>query len=114
MRAAISYRVASIDNDDQKLIRHLRRHGRISNEDVRNYLDCDITTARNRLTRLRKRGLIDFAPDSPRRGSAVVYVKTERLDGLDGGAAQKGDTAISSKGGEYKRKGGGQLAFDDD
>ncbi|MGH3924023.1 MAG: ATP-binding protein, partial [Pseudonocardiaceae bacterium] len=76
MRAAITYRVTTVDSDDQKLLRHLRRHERISNEDVRNYLDCDIATARNRLTRLRKRGLIDFAPDSPRRGPHVVYVRT--------------------------------------
>lgn len=78
MRGAITYRVTTVDSDDKKLLRHLRRHERISNEDVRNYLDCDIATARNRLTRLRKRGLIDFAPDSPRRGPHVVYVRTQR------------------------------------
>jgi ATP-dependent DNA helicase RecG len=83
MRGAISYRVESIDGDDQKLISHLRRHGRISNEDVRNYLDCDIMTARNRLSRLRSKGYIDFAPDSPRRGSGVVYVKTATFDEFD-------------------------------
>jgi ATP-dependent DNA helicase RecG len=47
---------------------------------VRDYLDCDIYTARNRLTRLRQRGWIDFAPDSPRRGPEVVYVKLDKLD----------------------------------
>ncbi len=78
MRSAVTYRVTSVDSDDQKLLRHLRRHERISNEDVRNYLDCDIATARNRLTRLRKRGLIDFAPDSPRRGPNVVYIGTPK------------------------------------
>lgn len=86
MRASITYRTNSIDSDDAKLIRHLRRHAHITNEDVRNYLDCDIMTARNRLTRLRKKGLIEFAPGSARRGSSVTYVKTERLDALrDGG-----------------------------
>jgi ATP-dependent DNA helicase RecG len=78
MRAAVTYRVTSIDNDGQKLLRHLRRHKLISNEDVRSYLDCDIATARNRLTRLRKLGLIDFAPDSPHRGPNVVYVATNK------------------------------------
>ncbi|WP_062355681.1 RNA-binding domain-containing protein [Herbidospora yilanensis] len=81
MRAAISYRVDRIDAEDNKLIRHLERHGRISNEDVRNYLDCDIATARNRLTRLRRKGLIDFAPDSPRRGAKVVYVRSATFPG---------------------------------
>lgn len=77
MRSAVTYVNRSIDEDDDKILRHLRRHGRITNEDVRAYLDCDVPTARNRLTRLRKRGLIDFAPDGPRRGSHVVYVLTD-------------------------------------
>ncbi|MGH3680467.1 MAG: DNA glycosylase AlkZ-like family protein, partial [Natronosporangium sp.] len=81
MRASISYRLATVDADEQKLIRHLRRHGRITNEDVRGYLDCDAATARNRLTSLRRRGLIDFAPDSPRRGPHVIYARTAALDG---------------------------------
>lgn len=76
MRAAISYRTATVDSDEQKILRHLNRHGVISNEDVRNYLDCDVVTARNRLTGLRKRGLIEFAPDSPRRGPNVLYRRT--------------------------------------
>ncbi len=74
MRTAITYRTSTVDHDDQKLIRHLRKHGRINNEDVRAYLDCDMETARNRLTRLRRRGVIDFAPDSKRRGPFVSYV----------------------------------------
>jgi ATP-dependent DNA helicase RecG len=74
MRAAVTYRTGSLEADDAKLIRHLRRYGQIANENVRAYLDCDVSTARNRLTRLRTRGLIDFAPDSPRRGSGVQYV----------------------------------------
>jgi ATP-dependent DNA helicase RecG len=47
---------------------------------VRDYLDCDVYTARNRLGRLRKKGWIDFAPDSVRRGPDVVYVKLDELD----------------------------------
>lgn len=82
MRASVTYRTDSIDSDDAKLIRHLRRHLTITNEDVRNYLDCDVMTARNRLMRLRTRGLIDFAPDSARRGANVSYVKTDKLDAL--------------------------------
>ncbi|MFF9311136.1 RNA-binding domain-containing protein [Streptomyces sp. NPDC014748] len=113
MRAAISYRVSSIDNDDQKLIRHLKRHGRITNEDVRNYLDCDIPTARNRLTRLRNRGLIDFAPDSPRRGSAVVYVKTEKLDASEGAAGRPGKKSDSGRDSRTSRGKSGQMTFDD-
>lgn len=74
LKTAVIYREVDIDADDDKLLRHLRRHGRISNEDVRGYLDCDTNTARNRLARLRKRGLIGFAPGSPRRGPHVVYV----------------------------------------
>lgn len=74
MRTAVSYATRSIDDDDEKIVRHLKRHGRITNEDVRAYLDCDVATARNRLTRLRKRGLIDFTPEGPRRGAHVVYV----------------------------------------
>lgn len=82
LRTALRYRTETIDSDDGKLIRHLQRNGRITNADVRDYLDCDTYTARNRLTRLRRRGLIDFAPDSPRRGPEVVYVKTPKLDEL--------------------------------
>lgn len=81
MKTALRYRTTDIDSDDQKLLNHLQRYGRITNEDVRGYLDCDIATARNRLTALRRRGLIDFAPDSPRRGARVVYVPTDRPSG---------------------------------
>lgn len=80
LRTALHYRTETIDGDDRKLIRHLRRNGQITNADVRDYLDCDIYTARNRLTRLRRKGWIDFAPDSPRRGPDVVYVKLVKLD----------------------------------
>lgn len=82
MRGAITYRVETIDSDDAKLIRHLKRHRRISNEDVRNYLDCDVATARNRLTRMRSKGWIAFAPDSPKRGPNVEYVATKAVDAL--------------------------------
>ena len=83
LRSALGYRVDSIDSDDGKLVRHLKRHGRISNEDVRNYLDCDVATARNRLTRMRKKGWIDFAPDSPKRGPSVEYVATAAIDDIE-------------------------------
>jgi len=61
----------------------LKRHRRISNENVRDYLDCDVPTARNRLTRMRKLGWIDFAPDSPRRGPNVEYVALDAIDALE-------------------------------
>lgn len=80
LRTALGYRTETIDSDDKKLIRHLRRNGKITNADVRDYLDCDVYTARNRLARLRKKGWIDFAPDSERRGPDVVYVKLDKLD----------------------------------
>jgi ATP-dependent DNA helicase RecG len=84
MRSALSYRAGDIAGDDAKLIRHLKRHRRISNEDVRNYLDCDVATARNRLTRMRGKGWIEFAPESPRRGPHVEYVATAKIDALEG------------------------------
>lgn len=80
IRAALRYRTVTIDGDDQKLIRHLQRNGRITNADVRDYLDCDVFLARDRLARMRKRGWIDFLPGGPTRGSDVVYVKTEKFD----------------------------------
>jgi ATP-dependent DNA helicase RecG len=80
LRTALRYRTETIDSDDRKLIRHLRRNGRITNADVRDYLDCDTYIARNRLARLRQKGWIDFAPDSPRRGPDVVYIKLSKLD----------------------------------
>jgi ATP-dependent DNA helicase RecG len=83
LRTALTYRTETVDHDDRKLIRHLKRNGRITNADVRDYLDCDTYTARNRLTRLRQKGWIDFAPDSPRRGPDVVYVKLDKLDEED-------------------------------
>jgi ATP-dependent DNA helicase RecG len=84
MRNALTYRAETIDGDDTKLIRHLKRHRRISNEDVRNYLDCDVATARNRLTRMRRKGWIEFAPDSPTRGPNVEYAATAKIDALGG------------------------------
>ncbi|MGE5282616.1 MAG: ATP-binding protein [Chloroflexota bacterium] len=84
MRTALTYRAETIDSDDAKLIRHLKRHRRISNEDVRNYLDCDVPTARNRLTRMRRKGWIEFAPESPKRGPHVEYAATEKVDALGG------------------------------
>ena len=94
---ALTYRTNSMDADDDKLLRHLRRHHKITNEDVRNYLDCDIMTARNRLKRLRDRRLIDFAPQSPRRGSMVVYQATERLlSGVETSAPPRADKAGDS------------------
>lgn len=40
MRASVTHRTDSIDSDDAKLIRHLRRHRTIRNEDVRSHLDA--------------------------------------------------------------------------
>lgn len=80
LRTALSYRTETVDSDDQKLVRHLQRYGRITNADVRDFLDCDVLTARNRLRRLRDKGWIDFAPDSARRGPDVQYVKLAALD----------------------------------
>ncbi len=80
LRSGLRYRTQTIDGDDQKLIRHLQRNGRISNADVRDYLDCDTFTARNRLTRFRRKGWIDFAPESPRLGPDVSYIKLTKLD----------------------------------
>lgn len=80
LRSALKYRTGTIDIDDDKLLRHLKRHRRIANEDVRNYLECDVATARNRLTRLRTRGYITIDPDGPKRGPLVEYVATPKVD----------------------------------
>ncbi|WP_445148502.1 RNA-binding domain-containing protein [Baekduia sp. Peel2402] len=83
LRPALQYRTGTIDIDDAKLLRHLKRHRRIANEDVRNYLECDVATARNRLTRLRKKGYITIDPDGPKRGPLVEYVATNTVDDSD-------------------------------
>lgn len=83
LRPALTYRTGTIDIDDAKLLRHLKRHRRIANEDVRNYLECDVATARNRLTRLRKKGYIEIDPDGPSRGPRVEYIATHKLDEID-------------------------------
>lgn len=83
LRPALKYRTGTIDMDDAKLLRHLKRHRRIANEDVRNYLECDVATARNRLTRLRTKGYIEIDPDGPRRGPLVEYIATDRVDEID-------------------------------
>lgn len=75
LRPALKYRAGTIDIDDAKLLRHLKRHRRIANEDVRNYLECDVSTARNRLSRLRKRGYITIDPTDP---SVVLSSSTSR------------------------------------
>src|ERR1044072_3447094 len=53
-------------------------------EDVRGYIDCDVATARNRLTRMRRKGWIEFAPGSPKRGPNVEHAATDKIDALDG------------------------------
>ena len=83
LRPALEYRTATIDIDDAKLLRHLKRHRRIANEDVRNYLECDVPTARNRLTRLRNRGFIAIDPEGPKRGPLVEYVATDKVDEIE-------------------------------
>ena len=83
LRPALKYRTGTIDMDDAKLLRHLKRHKRIANEDVRNYLECDVPTARNRLTRLRSRGYITIDPDGPKRGPLVEYVATSKIDDVE-------------------------------
>lgn len=83
LRPALRYRTGSIDIDDAKLLRHLKRHRRIANEDVRNYLECDVATARNRLTRLRKKGFIRIDPARPSRGPLVEYVATDKVDEIE-------------------------------
>lgn len=83
LRSALKYRTGTIDIDDDKLLRHLKRHRRIANEDVRNYLECDVATARNRLTRLRTRGYITIDPDGPKRGPLVEYVATPKVDEIE-------------------------------
>jgi hypothetical protein len=42
-----------------------------------------VATARNRLTRLRKRGYIRIDPDGPKRGPLVEYVATKKLDEIE-------------------------------
>jgi len=83
LRSALTYRTGTIDIDDAKLFRHLKRHRRIANEDVRNYLECDVATARNRLTSLRKRGFIAIDPNGPKRGPLVEYVATAKVDEVE-------------------------------
>jgi len=83
LRPALKYRTGTIDMDDAKLLRHLKRHRRIANEDVRNYLECDVATARNRLTRLRRNGYIRIDPAGPRRGPLVEYVATDKVDQIE-------------------------------
>ncbi len=82
LRPALRYRTGTIDLDDAKLLRHLKRHRRIANEDVRNYLECDVATARNRLARLRKQGYIKIDPDGAQRGPLVEYVATDKVDSV--------------------------------
>ena len=83
LRPALTYRTTTIHMDDAKLLRHLKRHRRIANEDVRNYLECDVATARNRLARLRKKGYIEIDPDGPNRGPLVEYVATGKVDEIE-------------------------------
>jgi len=83
LRPALRYRTGSIDLDEAKLLRHLKRHRRIANEDVRNYLECDVPTARNRLTRLRNQGFITIDPAGAKRGPLVEYVATDKIDAIE-------------------------------
>ncbi|MDZ7578929.1 MAG: ATP-binding protein [Candidatus Nanopelagicales bacterium] len=79
MGEAVSYRTRSIDQDDRKIIAHLLRHSRITNEDVRNYLDCDTATARNRLSRFRSLGLITLDPSGRKKGPTASWIPTQKF-----------------------------------
>ncbi len=69
---ALAYQRRQVDEADEKIIEHLREYGFITNRTVQRLFDIGVFPARNMLSDLRARGLLDKIGDA-RGGPGVRY-----------------------------------------
>lgn len=69
---AVAYRRRTVDQIDEKVIEHLREYGFVTNRTLQRMFDMHVFAARNLLTDLRDRGLVDKIGDA-RGGPGVRY-----------------------------------------
>jgi ATP-dependent DNA helicase RecG len=69
---AVGYRRRTIDQLDQKVIEHVREYGFVTNRTLQRLFDRDIYAARNLISDLRERGLLEKV-GTARGGPGVRY-----------------------------------------
>jgi ATP-dependent DNA helicase RecG len=69
---AVSYRRRTIDETDQKVIEHVQEYGFVTNRTLQRLFDRDLFIARNMLSDLRERGLLEKV-GTARGGPGVKY-----------------------------------------
>lgn len=69
---AVAYRRRTIDQIDEKVIEHVREYGFVTNRTLQRMFDMHVFAARNLLTDLRERGLVEKIGDA-RGGRGVRY-----------------------------------------
>jgi ATP-dependent DNA helicase RecG len=68
----VTYRRRTIDETDQKVIEHVQEYGFVTNRTLQRLFDRDLFAARNMLSDLRERGLIEKL-GTARGGPGVKY-----------------------------------------
>jgi len=69
---AVSYRRRTIDQMDEKVIEHVQEYGFVTNRTLQRLFDRDVFAARNMLSDLRERGLLEKV-GTARGGPGVKY-----------------------------------------
>ena len=72
MSRALAYHRRQIDAADDKIIEHIREYGFVTNRSVQRLFDVGLYPARNMLTDLRSRGVVDKIGEA-RGGPGVRY-----------------------------------------
>lgn len=94
---AVTYRRRTIDQIDEKVIEHVREYGFVTNRTLQRLFDRDIYAARNLLTDLQDRGILEKL-GTARGGPGVKYgpgakfpratSRTDRASSSDGGSVR--------------------------
>jgi len=75
---AVSYRRRTIDQIDEKVIEHVKEYGFVTNRTLQRLFDRDIYAARNLLTDLQDRGILEKL-GTARGGPGVKYGPGSKL-----------------------------------
>jgi ATP-dependent DNA helicase RecG len=77
---AVSYRRRGLDEDDAKVVEHVKEYGYITNQTLQRLFDLNVYAARNMLTDLRDRGVVEKIGDA-RGGPGVRYGSGSKFPG---------------------------------
>lgn len=72
MSRAVAYRRRAVDDIDSKIVEHVREYGSISNRTIQRMFDLHVFAARDVITDLRARGILDKIGDA-KGGTNVRY-----------------------------------------